>query len=122
MPGTALLKADIFDLRTAPKAEVIAYLGMATCPTDFSPKKSNVRPKRRAEASLIDSLTGDVYVLQCEIKKDGAVVDSLEQLAKGVQPGITMEELVDSERAVRNDPEVIRLCAEVGITPEQIMC
>lgn len=33
-----------------------------------------------------------------------------------------MEELVISEEVVRNDPEVIRLCAEVGITKEQIMC
>lgn len=49
-------------------------------------------------------------------------MDSIEQLPKGVQPGITMEELVDSEHAVRNDPEVIRLCAEVGIKPEEIMC
>ena len=80
-------------------------------------------PKRRAEASLINTLTGEVYVLTSVLKPDGtAVVDSFEQLEKGLQPGITMEELVISEEVVRNDPEVIRLCAEVGITKEQIMC
>ncbi|KAK4704122.1 primary-amine oxidase, partial [Phenoliferia sp. Uapishka_3] len=109
--------------RLAPKLEVIAYLGIATSPTDFTPDKSGVLPKRRAEASLIDTVTGEVYVLTAELKLDGtAFVDSVEKLPKGVQPAITMEELSISEEAVRNDPEVIRLCAEVGITKEQIMC
>ena len=63
-------------------------------------------------------------MLIATLNPDGrtAVVDSYEQLAAGLQPGITMEELVISEEVVRNDPEVIRLCAEVGITKEQIMC
>lgn len=101
---------------------MIAYLGIATSPTDLHPHKSNKKPARRAEASLIDTLTGDVYVLTAVLKGQSAEVDSFEKQPKGVQPAITMQELVESEEIVRNDPEVIRLCAEVGISKEQIMC
>ena len=108
----------------APKAEVIAYLGISTSPTDLNPTKSGVKPTRRAEATLIDVLTGEVYTLTCIINPTTltAEVDSFAKQPKGIQPAITMEELVESEEVVRNDPEVIRLCAEVGVTKEQIMC
>lgn len=101
-------------LPIAPKAEVIAYLGLATSPTDLNPKSSGIKPKRRAEASLIDTLSGQVYVLACEIKNGQGHIDSFEEMPEGIQPAITMEELVESEEVVRNNPEVIRLCAEVG--------
>ncbi|KAL8281293.1 hypothetical protein RQP46_006327 [Phenoliferia psychrophenolica] len=121
--GVRSVKSCYVTLVEPPKLEVIAYLGIATSPEDLAPQSNGVLPKRRAEASLINSVTGEVYVLQATLKTDGtAVVDSFEQLEKGLQPGITMEELVISEEVVRNDPEVIRLCAEVGITKEQIMC
>lgn len=103
-------------LRTAPKAEVIAYLGLPTSPTDFTPNKTGVRPARRAEAHLIDVLTGDFYVAACTFPREGSrpTLDGVEKMPKGVQPAITMEELDEAEQVVRNDPEIIRLCAEVG--------
>ena len=100
---------------------MIAYLGIATSPSDVNPTKSGVKPARRAEASVIDTVTGDVHTLSCVINGQTAEVDSYEQQPEGVQPAITMQELVDSENVVRNDPEVIRLCAEVGISKEQIL-
>ncbi|KAM0750283.1 peroxisomal copper amine oxidase [Meredithblackwellia eburnea MCA 4105] len=127
---TELLRRGIRSVRSAyvtlvepPKLEVIAYLGIATSPTDLNPKSNGKLPKRRAEASLINTITGEAYVLTAELKTDGtAVIDSYNQLEKGVQPGITMEELVRAEEVVREDPEVIRLCKEVGIEKDQIMC
>lgn len=101
---------------------MIAYLGIATHPTDFTPHKSSTKPARRAESTLIDTPTGTVYTLTCTISSGKAEVDSFVQQPKGVQPAITMEELVQSEAVVRSDPEVIRLCAQVGITPDQIQC
>lgn len=101
---------------------MIAYLGISTSPTDLNPVKSGVKPARRAESSLIDTVTGEVYTISCILSGTSAEVDSCEKLPEGVQPAITMEELVESEEVVRNDPEVIRLCAEVGVTKEQIMC
>ena len=108
------MTANLLSTPAAPKAETIAFLGMSTSPTDLNPKSSGIRPKRRAEASLIDTLTGKVYVLACEIKDGKATIDSFEEMPEGIQPAITMQELVESEEVVRNDPEVIRLCAEVG--------
>lgn len=103
-------------LYTAPKAEVIAYLGLPTSPTDLTPNKTGVRPARRAEAHLIDVLTGDFYVTACTFPDGGGrpMLDGVEKLPKGVQPAITLEEMDAAEEVVRNDPEIIRLCAEVG--------
>ena len=110
-------------LHLALKNEVIAFLGLPVSPTDFKPFKSGVRPARRAEAHLIDCLTGDVFVAVCTFPLGGGKpsLDSVDQQPKGVQPAITMEELDESEQVVRNDPEVIRLCAEVGVSADQIM-
>jgi len=107
----------------APKKEVIAYLGIPTHPNDFTPYKSGIRPARRAEAHLIDCVTGDVFVAVCTFPQSGGkpTLDYVEQQPQGTQPAITMEELDESEQVVRNDPEVIRLCGEVGVSPEQIM-
>ncbi|SCZ97604.1 BZ3500_MvSof-1268-A1-R1_Chr4-3g07289 [Microbotryum saponariae] len=121
--GVLSVKSCHVDLVEPPKLEVIAYLGISTSPTDVSPVSSGVMPKRRAEAALIDTLTGDVYVLTAEIVAGTkAIVEKVEKLPEGVQPAITNEEMTQSEEVVRNDPEVIRLCAEVGVKKEQIMC
>ncbi|SCV69173.1 BQ2448_2193 [Microbotryum intermedium] len=120
--GVRSVKSCHVDLVEPPKLEVIAYLGISTSPTDVSPVSSGVMPKRRAEAALIDTLTGDVYILIAEIAGTKALVEKVEKLPEGVQPAITNEEMTQSEEVVRNDPEVIRLCAEVGVSKEQIMC
>ncbi|GAA5853327.1 hypothetical protein JCM8547_000285 [Rhodosporidiobolus lusitaniae] len=122
--GVRSLKSCVVTLIEPPKAEVIAYLGLPVGPTDFTPNRSGVRPARRAEAHLIDVLTGTVYVASCTYPVGGGrpTLDTVEQQPDGVQPAITMEELDESEQVVRNDPEVIRLCAEVGVSADQILC
>ncbi|GAA5824799.1 hypothetical protein JCM11251_005350 [Rhodosporidiobolus azoricus] len=121
--GLRSIKSAAVTLIEPPKAEVIAYLGLPTHPTDFQPNKTHIRPARRAEAHIIDCLTGDFYVAACTFPPAGGrpTLDNVELQPKGTQPSITMEELDEGEQTVRNDPEVIRLCAEVGVKKEQIM-
>ncbi|TKA52316.1 hypothetical protein B0A53_04784 [Rhodotorula sp. CCFEE 5036] len=121
--GLRSIKSCAVTLLEPPKAEVIAYLGLPTSPTDLTPNKTGVRPARRAEAHLIDVLTGDFYVTTCTFPTGGGrpVLDGVEKMPKGVQPAITLEEMDAAEEVVRNDPEIIRLCAEVGVSQDQIM-
>jgi len=44
------------------------------------------------------------------------------QLAEGVQPQISVQELIDCEKIVKKSKRVQELAAEVGITPDQIFC
>ncbi|GAA5977320.1 hypothetical protein JCM21900_004357, partial [Sporobolomyces salmonicolor] len=120
--GLQSIKSCSVSLIEPPKAEVIAYLGLATSPTDFTPNKTSVRPARRAEGQLIDTLTGDAYTLSCVFPQEGGkpTLDGFEKLPVGVQPALTLEELDETEQVVRNDPEIIRLCAEVGVSQAQI--
>ncbi|GAA5995428.1 uncharacterized protein JCM10292_005167 [Rhodotorula paludigena] len=121
--GLKSIKSCAVSLVEPPKAEVVAFLGLPVHPTDYTPYKSGVRPARRAEAHLIDVLTGDVYVATCTFPQGGGkpTLDACDKQPQGTQPAITMEELDESEQVVKNDPEIIRLCAEIGVKPEEIM-
>jgi primary-amine oxidase len=39
----------------------------------------------------------------------------LEKLAEGLQPQVSVEELIDAEIIVRKDPTVQKLAADVGV-------
>jgi primary-amine oxidase len=84
---------------------------------------------------LIDNLTGNAFELQCvfpstetnnetsssnKLQASKPTLASFKQLPLGVQPAITLEELDETEEVVCNDPEVIRLCEEVGVGKEEI--
>ncbi|GAA6030894.1 hypothetical protein JCM8097_008924 [Rhodosporidiobolus ruineniae] len=122
--GIRSLKSCAVTLVEPPKAEVIAFLGLPVSPTDFTPNKTGVRPARRAEAHIIDTLTGTTYEASCTFAAGGGkpTIDTVVELPNGTQPAITMEELDESEQVVKNDPEVIRLCEEVGVSKDQILC
>lgn len=47
-------------------------------------------------------------------------MDSLEILPEGIQPQITVEELLLCEDIVRADERVRKLAADVGVSPEQL--
>jgi len=83
------------------------------------PDTSIVIP-RRAESAVIDAVTGTGYVVKLTIDSQDTIVDAVEMLPKGVEPGITMEELCEAEETVRNDPRVQKLCADIGVKPEEI--
>jgi primary-amine oxidase len=49
------------------------------------------------------------------LKETAWVVDSLEKLAEGLQPQVSVEELIDAEKIVRKDLTVRKLAADVGM-------
>jgi primary-amine oxidase len=63
-------------------------------------------------ASLI--LHSRAYNILLELQDFHWKVYSLEQLPEGTQPQITVEEIINAEEIVRNDPQVIELAAKVG--------
>lgn len=108
---------------------MLAWLGIPLSPQGAEPLKSSVRPERKAEGHLTDTLTGTSFELQCvfprtsddgtEVREPPTLV-SYKQLPVGVQPAITLEELDETEKVVCEDPTVIALCEEVGVSREQI--
>lgn len=112
--GPAAHKSAYITLIEPPKAEVVAYLGIACSPISTSTATTGKLPARMAESAVIDSLTGQVRVFEVEVVKDAGKVVSETVLPDGVQPGITMEELLEAEEVVRKDARVQELCANVG--------
>ena len=105
-----------------PKIDVLRYLGIPTSPAQIGKVQpdSSIHIERRAEAAVIDALSGAAFCLTATIVNGVANIVKQEQLPEGAQPGITLEELEEAEQAVRADPTVQKLCADVGILPEQI--
>ncbi|GAA5837712.1 hypothetical protein JCM3766R1_000561 [Sporobolomyces carnicolor] len=127
--GIRSVKSCCVALVEPPKAQVLAWLGIPLSPQGAEPSKSSVRPERKAEGHLIDTLTGTSFELQCvfphtsddgpEVREPPTLV-SYKQLPVGVQPAITLEELDETEKVVCEDATVIALCEEVGVSREQI--
>ncbi|KAJ8457368.1 hypothetical protein ONZ51_g11577 [Trametes cubensis] len=101
-----------------PKKAVLAYLGI--------PLQSGEKPEpateivRKAEVDFVDAVTGDAYNTILSLNGPEWVVDSLEKLPEGVQPQISVEELLLCEEIIRADEKVKQLAAEVGVKPEQL--
>lgn len=103
-----------------PKKDVLAWLGLPTTPGKLPAQPPVVIP-RRAETDFIDILTGLAYNAQVTLASGGIwTVDGVTKLPEGVQPQITFDELLESEERIRNDPEVKRLAAEVGVKAEEL--
>lgn len=76
---------------------------------------------RHFYAHFADLVTGRAYEALVDVEDvDNVKIVSVEQLEEGVQPALTMEELVMTEDAIRSDERVIKAAAEVGIKPEEI--
>lgn len=105
------------------KLDVLRYLGIATKAEDIGriEPDASVTIPRKAEAALIDVLLGTAYHIHTTISSEGVSVDSVEMLPKGVEPGITLEELIAAEETVKKDPLVQKYAAEVGVKPEEII-
>ena len=107
-------KSTYITLLEPEKYETLAYLGISTSPSDPTPTPSGILPARKAESAVIDAVTGEVFLFTVLLKNGRGTVLEQEKLPEGVQPGITMEELTESEEIVRADPKVQKLCADVG--------
>ncbi|THU79486.1 hypothetical protein K435DRAFT_823888 [Dendrothele bispora CBS 962.96] len=105
-----------------PKKAVLAYLGIPLEPGKEPEEKVEI--VRRAEVDFLDILTGlnyNVY-LSLDTSNSKWVVDKLTRLPDGVQPQISVEELIAAERIVKADKKVQELAAQVGVKPEEIFC
>ncbi|KZT38380.1 peroxisomal copper amine oxidase [Sistotremastrum suecicum HHB10207 ss-3] len=114
-----LIKFMTCNLAPAPKKQVLAFLGIPIAPGQ-KPEPAPTSIARRAELDFIDLVTGDAWNCFTTLTSEGWTVDSLEKLPVGVQPQITVQELILAEETIRKDPKVIELAAAVGVTPEQL--
>ncbi|CAE6427598.1 unnamed protein product [Rhizoctonia solani] len=101
-----------------PKRDVLAYLGIRTSP-DSEPD-SYVEVARKADVDIIDAVSGYAWVIHLSFKESEWVVDDAERLPEGQMPQLSVNELIEAEQIVRNDERVRKLCADVGVAPDQI--
>lgn len=99
------LRFNTVTLHEPPKAEFLAWLG-----------DNSKRPNRQAEVVAVDA-AGGVYDGIVDLVN--AKVLAWERL-EGVQPMITMEDLIGTEKAVRENEKVIEQCGILGIPREDI--
>lgn len=116
------MKINYICLEEPNKTDVLKFLGIATKPEDIGRVEpdSTVTIPRKAEAALIDVVVGTGYHIHTTITSQGVSVDSVVMLPKGVEPGITLEELIAAEETVKKDARVQKYAAEVGVKPDQI--
>ncbi|KAF8754266.1 amine oxidase [Rhizoctonia solani] len=101
-----------------PKRDVLAYLGIRTSPG--SEPDPYVEVSRKADVDIIDVITGHSWIIHLSFKESEWVVDGTEQLPEGQMPQLSVNELIEAEQIVRNDERVKKLCADVGVGPDQI--
>ncbi|KAI0755527.1 peroxisomal copper amine oxidase [Fomes fomentarius] len=101
-----------------PKKAVLAFLGIPL-QTGQQPEPP-VEIVRKAEVDFIDVVTGLAYNTIVSLHGQDWAVDTLETLPEGVQPQISVEELLLCEEIIRADERVRKLAADVGVKPEQL--
>ncbi|KAG8954280.1 hypothetical protein FRC04_000505 [Tulasnella sp. 424] len=104
-----------------PKRDVLAFLGIPVEP-GAQPEQVNGHLARRAETDFLDPVTGNNYNAKLTLATDKRawVVNEIDTLPEGTQPQITVEELIECDELVRKDETVLKLAAEVGVSPEQL--
>jgi len=101
-----------------PKKAVLAFLGI--------PLSTGAKPEpkpeiiRKSECDFIDSVKGDSYNTVLALKDGVWEVETIEKLPEGIQPQISVEELLLCEDIIRADERVIKLAKDVGVEPHQL--
>ncbi|KIK71526.1 hypothetical protein GYMLUDRAFT_149303 [Collybiopsis luxurians FD-317 M1] len=104
-----------------PKRAVLAYLGIPLVPG--KQPEASVDIVRKAEVDFLDVVNGHSYNAIVSLNSESKwSVDTLEKLAEGVQPQISVEELIRCEEIVKANKKVQELAKAVGVLPEQIFC
>ncbi|CAK5281897.1 unnamed protein product [Mycena citricolor] len=103
-----------------PKKAVLAFLGVPLAPG--AKPEDPVPITRKAEVDIVDVVNGRAYNVILSLEESGWKVHTFELLHEEIHPQITVEELVNCEEVVRNDPLVQQLAKDVGVLPEQIFC
>ncbi|KDQ14911.1 hypothetical protein BOTBODRAFT_131906 [Botryobasidium botryosum FD-172 SS1] len=106
------------DLLPPAKRDVLAYLGIPVAPGQKLPSP-NYELLRRAEVDFVDLGTGINYHSILSYS-DKWTVTILERIIEGTQLNITSEDLIQIEEALRQDERVIKLAADIGLTPDQV--
>lgn len=91
-------------------------------PVGNGPQPTNASPlTRHFYAHFANVVTGRAFeaIVNVEDVDDVKIVE-VTALEEGVQPALTMEELVATEDAIRSDERVIQAAADVGIKPEEL--
>ncbi|KAI6014122.1 copper amine oxidase [Pisolithus microcarpus] len=101
-----------------PKRAVLAALGIPVAPGGKPEAPTKI--VRKAESDFFDAVNGTAYNAVVALSDEEWKVESLERLPEGTQPNITVDELIQCEVIVQNDPRVQALAKEVGIEPHQI--
>ncbi|KAH8835989.1 copper amine oxidase [Flagelloscypha sp. PMI_526] len=103
-----------------PKRAVLAALGI---PVEVGKTpEAPVEIVRKAECDFIDVVNGRCYNVILASKESDWAVETFTALAEGVNPQISVEELIEAENVVKKDPKVIEIAKELGIEPDQIYC
>ena len=82
-------------------------------------KRLSVPPVARALTELISRNAYNVIVA---LKGQDWAVETLDKLPEGVQPQISVEELLLCEEIIRADERVVKLAAEVGKSLDLARC
>lgn len=114
------MKFMLCELLPPPKRAVLAYLGIPLEP-GAKPEKP-VPMVRKAQVDVLDPVTGYSYNVIVELHDGQWQVEKLDKLPEGVQPQISVQELLECERIVKESKRVQELAAEVGIKPDQFAC
>ncbi|EEB93993.1 hypothetical protein MPER_07277, partial [Moniliophthora perniciosa FA553] len=108
-------------LLPAPKKAVLAHLGIPLTPGGKPETPSPII--RKAEVDFLDVVNGRSYNAILSLSDDRKwKVDTFDLLPEGVQPQISVEELIDCEVVVKADKRVQELAKAVGVEPDQIFC
>ncbi|RDB19304.1 Copper amine oxidase 1 [Hypsizygus marmoreus] len=120
LPEIKAIKFITLYLLPAPKRDVLAFLGIPLSPGS---KPEEPRPiVRKAEADFLDLVNGGAYNVILSLIDGEWTVDTIEKLPEIQQPQISVEELVEAEGVIKADERVRKLAADVGVTPDQIVC
>ncbi|KAF5383968.1 hypothetical protein D9757_006915 [Collybiopsis confluens] len=104
-----------------PKRAVLAQLGIPLAPGEQV--EAPVDIIRKAEVDFLDVVNGSAYNAVLSLQSEGKwSVDTFEKLAEGVQPQISVEELIKCEQIVKSNKTVQELAKAVGVLPDQIFC
>ncbi|KAF7784980.1 hypothetical protein Agabi119p4_1145 [Agaricus bisporus var. burnettii] len=114
------VKFILCNLLPPSKRAVLAYLGIPL-ETGAKPEEP-VQIARKAEVDLLDAVEGVGHNLIVAFRDGKWEIEKMTRLAKGAQPQLSMEELLNCEKVVQNSPLVRKVAAEIGISPEQTFC
>ncbi|CAO1615752.1 unnamed protein product [Sympodiomycopsis kandeliae] len=105
-------------LHEPPKADVIEAGFFAG---GSATQGSSSKLARSFYVHIHDIIKGDAYEIFTTID-NGVHIDSVEKLKEGVQPSLTIQELVYAEQLCRKNERVLKAAAEVGVSKEELHC